>query len=109
MNLRRFPWGAVRQPDAVRLLRVENEHHDLRGFPAEKLESGMKRWWVHGEWFGYLDRRGEPALSLKGGTWKGFFHVPRTQFACSRWLGQMEDSRGPDGRYVPPAAAGRRA
>lgn len=30
-----------------------------------------------GEWFGYLDRRGEPALPLKGGSYKGLFHIPR--------------------------------
>jgi len=30
-----------------------------------------------GEWFGYLDRRGEPTHQLKGGEWKGFFHLPR--------------------------------
>jgi N-acylglucosamine 2-epimerase len=30
-----------------------------------------------GEWFGYLDRRGEVLLPLKGGKWKGCFHVPR--------------------------------
>ena len=29
------------------------------------------------EWFGYLDRRGEVLLPLKGGKWKGCFHVPR--------------------------------
>ncbi len=29
------------------------------------------------EWFGYLDRRGEPTHTLKGGAWKGFFHLPR--------------------------------
>lgn len=31
----------------------------------------------HGEWFGYLDRRGEVSHSLKGGKWKTFFHLPR--------------------------------
>jgi N-acylglucosamine 2-epimerase len=31
----------------------------------------------HGEWYGYLDRRGEVALPVKGGSYKGFFHVPR--------------------------------
>lgn len=31
----------------------------------------------HGEWFGYLNRRGEVLLTLKGGKWKGCFHVPR--------------------------------
>ena len=32
---------------------------------------------VYPEWFGYLNRRGEVLLSLKGGKWKGCFHVPR--------------------------------
>ncbi len=31
----------------------------------------------YGEWRGYLNRRGEPLLALKGGKWKGCFHVPR--------------------------------
>ncbi|MEA3437770.1 MAG: AGE family epimerase/isomerase [Thermodesulfobacteriota bacterium] len=31
----------------------------------------------YGEWFGYLNRQGEVLLQLKGGKWKGFFHVPR--------------------------------
>ncbi|QLG44780.1 AGE family epimerase/isomerase [Costertonia aggregata] len=30
-----------------------------------------------GEWFGYLNRQGDVALNLKGGKWKGCFHVPR--------------------------------
>jgi len=29
------------------------------------------------EWFGYLNRQGNPLLELKGGKWKGCFHVPR--------------------------------
>lgn len=32
---------------------------------------------VYGEWFGYCDRRGEVALTSKGGNYKGFFHMPR--------------------------------
>jgi len=32
---------------------------------------------VHGEWYGYLDRRGEVTHRFKGGPYKGFFHVPR--------------------------------
>lgn len=31
----------------------------------------------HGEWFGYLNRSGEVLLPLKGGKWKGCFHIPR--------------------------------
>lgn len=30
-----------------------------------------------GEWFGYCDRRGAVATPLKGGPYKGIFHVPR--------------------------------
>lgn len=36
------------------------------------------------EWFGYMNRRGERLLSLKGGKWKGCFHVPRGLLNC--WL-----------------------
>ncbi|MEW6752325.1 MAG: AGE family epimerase/isomerase [Candidatus Latescibacterota bacterium] len=32
---------------------------------------------VHGEWFGYCDRRGELTHTCKGGSYKGCFHVPR--------------------------------
>ncbi|MDY7011602.1 MAG: AGE family epimerase/isomerase [Planctomycetota bacterium] len=39
-----------------------------------------------GEWFGYLDRAGEVFLDLKGGKWKGCFHVPRTLHVCLRIL-----------------------
>jgi N-acylglucosamine 2-epimerase len=31
----------------------------------------------YSEWFGYLNREGKPLLELKGGKWKGCFHVPR--------------------------------
>ncbi|MDR2362048.1 MAG: AGE family epimerase/isomerase [Prevotellaceae bacterium] len=34
------------------------------------------------EWFGYLNRRGEVLLPLKGGKWKGCFHVPRGLYQC---------------------------
>ena len=34
------------------------------------------------EWFGYLNRRGEVLLNLKGGKWKGCFHVPRGLYQC---------------------------
>ena len=33
-----------------------------------------------GEWYGYLNRSGEVLLPLKGGKWKGCFHVPRALF-----------------------------
>ena len=36
----------------------------------------------HPEWFGYLNRQGEVLLTLKGGKWKGCFHVPRGLYQC---------------------------
>jgi N-acylglucosamine 2-epimerase len=39
-----------------------------------------------GEWFGYLNRRGELLLNLKGGKWKGCFHVPRALYLCWQQL-----------------------
>lgn len=40
----------------------------------------------HGEWFGYLERRGEVLLNLKGGKWKGCFHIPRALYLCWQQL-----------------------
>ena len=37
---------------------------------------------AHGEWWGYLNRKGEVLLHLKGGKWKGCFHVPRALLQC---------------------------
>jgi N-acylglucosamine 2-epimerase len=53
--------------------------------------------WTHfadpeyGEWFGYLDRQGEVLLDLKGGKWKGCFHVPRALLMCWREFEGMGD------------------
>ena len=41
------------------------------------------------EWFGYLNRRGEVLLPLKGGKWKGCFHVPRGLFQIWKTLEQL--------------------
>lgn len=38
----------------------------------------------HGEWFAYLNRRGEVLLPLKGGKWKCCFHVPRALLQVAR-------------------------
>lgn len=40
----------------------------------------------HDEWFGYLNRQGEVLLSLKGGKWKGCFHVPRALYQVWKTL-----------------------
>ncbi|KAK6175077.1 hypothetical protein SNE40_013613 [Patella caerulea] len=36
----------------------------------------------NGDWFGYLNRRGEVTHSFKGGPWKGCFHAIRYQIIC---------------------------
>jgi N-acylglucosamine 2-epimerase len=40
----------------------------------------------YGEWWGYLNRKGEVLKNLKGGKWKGCFHVPRALYQCSQLL-----------------------
>lgn len=43
----------------------------------------------YAEWFGYLNRRGEVLLNLKGGKWKGCFHVPRGLYQCWKVLEEI--------------------
>lgn len=43
------------------------------------------------EWFGYLNRRGEVLLPLKGGKWKGCFHVPRGLFQVWKTLEKLHN------------------
>jgi N-acylglucosamine 2-epimerase len=51
---------------------------------------------AYGEWFGYLNRRGERLLELKGGKWKGCFHVPRALYLCHVLLSDLphNDDKG---------------
>jgi N-acylglucosamine 2-epimerase len=41
---------------------------------------------VYGEWFGYLNRRGEVLIDAKGGKWKGCFHIPRSLYQVWKTL-----------------------
>lgn len=45
-----------------------------------------------GEWYGYLNRRGEVLIPLKGGKWKGCFHVPRGLFQVWKTLERVIQS-----------------
>ena len=51
--------------------------------------------WTHfpdpeyGEWYGYLNRRGQPLLLLKGGKWKGCFHLPRALYRCWQLFSEL--------------------
>ena len=42
------------------------------------------------EWWGYLNRQGEVLFDLKGGKWKGCFHVPRGMYQCWQTLEKIE-------------------
>lgn len=43
------------------------------------------------EWWGYLNREGEVLLELKGGKWKGCFHVPRGLYQITQILKTLEN------------------
>jgi N-acylglucosamine 2-epimerase len=47
----------------------------------------------YGEWYGYLNRRGEILLPLKGGKWKGCFHVPRAFYQIYRTFEAIENEK----------------
>ncbi len=44
------------------------------------------------EWYGYLNRQGEVLLPLKGGKWKGCFHVPRGLFQVWQTLEKINNN-----------------
>jgi N-acylglucosamine 2-epimerase len=44
------------------------------------------------EWWGYLNRRGEVLIDLKGGKWKGCFHIPRGLFEIWHTLDKIQSS-----------------
>jgi len=48
----------------------------------------------YGEWFGYLNRQGETLLPIKGGKWKGCFHVPRALFRCYKKFKDLSNNLG---------------
>lgn len=52
------------------------------------------------EWWGYLNRQGEVLLNLKGGKWKGCFHVPRGLYQCWKVLETMESKLANHLRHV---------
>ena len=48
----------------------------------------------YGEWYGYLNRQGEVLLPLKGGKWKGCFHVPRGLLQIWKTLEKINENQG---------------
>lgn len=79
----------------ISLLKGYDHTNDQRCL--EWFEKVHKYTWEHfpdpeyGEWFGYLNRRGEVLLPLKGGKWKGCFHVPRGLYQCWKTLERIAE------------------
>ena len=44
-----------------------------------------------GEWYGYLNRRGEVSIPAKGGKWKGCFHIPRALYQVYNTLEKVAE------------------
>ncbi len=42
-----------------------------------------------GEWYGYLDRHGNPEFTVKGTKFKTAYHLPRALMQCEKWLGEL--------------------
>lgn len=52
------------------------------------------------EWFGYLNRQGEVLLPLKGGKWKGCFHVPRGLYQCWKTLEAIQQKKSTEVQFT---------
>ncbi|XP_073456386.1 N-acylglucosamine 2-epimerase [Aquarana catesbeiana] len=50
----------------------------------------------YGEWFGYLSQDGKVALSIKGGPFKGCFHIPRCLYMCEEILSRLLEEDNQD-------------
>lgn len=63
-----------------------NKVHDYTWEHFRDTENG-------GEWFGYLNREGKVHLPLKGGKWKGCFHVPAPSWKSGRPWNKTNNKR----------------
>ncbi|XP_073655075.1 N-acylglucosamine 2-epimerase isoform X3 [Tursiops truncatus] len=59
----------------------------------------------YGEWFGYLNREGKIALTIKGGPFKGCFHVPRCLAMCEEMLSDLLSRLAPASAPAPALSA----
>ena len=102
MDVKNYPPQALEWDQKLWWVHVETLIALLKGY-HHTGDSRCLEWfnkvheytWSHfpdpefGEWFGYLNRQGEVLLPLKGGKWKGCFHVPRGLFQCSIILAKL--------------------
>ncbi|MDP4579153.1 MAG: AGE family epimerase/isomerase [Saprospiraceae bacterium] len=102
MDVKNYPPQALEWDQKLWWVHVETliallkgYHHTGDSHCLEWFNKVHEYTWSHfpdpefGEWFGYLNRQGEVLLPLKGGKWKGCFHVPRGLFQCSKILAKL--------------------
>jgi len=102
MDVKNYPPQALEWDQKLWWVHVETliallkgHHHTGDSRCLEWFNKVHEYTWSHfpdaefGEWFGYLNRQGEVLLPLKGGKWKGCFHVPRGLFQCSKILAKL--------------------
>lgn len=71
--------------------------YKLTGEERYAIRHDMVRNWAfshfqdaqHGDWFGYLNKDGSRANTLKGSLWKSFFHHPRAMWCCAHYCGAI--------------------
>jgi len=102
LDIKGFPPQQLEWDQKLWWVHIETLIALLKGY---RLTGDMRLWewfvkvhdytWKHfsdaeyGEWFGYLNRRGEVLLPLKGGKWKGCYHVPRGLYQCWQTLEKL--------------------
>ena len=90
--------------DTLPKVLAHNAQHYGREIAFREKDLGIwnEYTWAHfadaeyAEWYGYLNRRGEVLLPLKGGKWKGCFHVPRGLYQVWQTLEKI-DAKSPKG------------
>jgi N-acylglucosamine 2-epimerase len=84
----------------------------VRLAPTEELRATAWQWYktLHdytwssfpdsefGEWFGYLHRDRRHVNELKGGKWKGCYHIPRALYICMREFEKIAAERPPENK-----------
>lgn len=60
-------------------------HHMTHEYAYTKFSDN-----TYGEWYGYLNRKGEPTHRAKGNMFKGPFHLPRQEWVCYQLIDKYE-------------------